>query len=124
MPFPSQTFDRILAIHVLEHLSNLPVALKEIHRVCKKSGQFCAVIPCEGGWFYKFCRSISAQRIFEEKYGQSYDWLIQSEHVNFPKEIIEEIKKFFKIIHSFYFPFIFPSVYPNLVIGLTMEPIG
>ncbi len=122
IPFPDQTFDRVLAVHVLEHLTNLPAALKEIYRVCKKEGQFCAVIPCEGGWFYEFCRSISAKRVFEKKYSQSYNWLICSEHVNSFEEVVEEIKKLFKVTHSFYFPFVLPSTHFNLAVGLTMEP--
>jgi SAM-dependent methyltransferase len=37
-------FDRILAIHVLEHLPNLPAAIAEMHRLCDKtSGVFSVV---------------------------------------------------------------------------------
>lgn len=85
-------FDRILAIHVLEHLTNLPEAVKEIYRVChKQNGVFSVVIPCEGGIAYSLARKISAQRIFEKRYKQSYKWFIAREHVNVPTEILEEI---------------------------------
>ena len=41
MPFDDGYFDRILAVHVLEHLPNLPAALDEIYRLCnKKTGHF------------------------------------------------------------------------------------
>src|SRR5262249_34697809 len=36
LPFPDNHFDRLLAIHVLEHLPNLPAALREVYRVCDK----------------------------------------------------------------------------------------
>ena len=54
-------FDRILAIHVLEHLPNLPAALREMHRLCdKQKGVFTVVIPCEGSLAYGLGRRISA----------------------------------------------------------------
>ena len=37
MDFEEGYFDRILAIHVLEHLPNLPAAVREMHRLCDKS---------------------------------------------------------------------------------------
>jgi SAM-dependent methyltransferase len=36
MPFPDDCFDRIIAIHVLEHLPNLPAFLREARRLLKK----------------------------------------------------------------------------------------
>ncbi|TRZ55133.1 MAG: dihydrolipoyl dehydrogenase [Rhodocyclaceae bacterium] len=37
LPYPDGYFDRIIAVHVLEHLPNLPAAVGELHRVCDKS---------------------------------------------------------------------------------------
>src|SRR5579872_3949085 len=34
--FPDSHFDRIIAINVLEHLPNLPAAVREMHRLCNK----------------------------------------------------------------------------------------
>ena len=42
------------------------------------------VIPCEGGLAYSLARRISAQRIFEKRYGMSYRFFIESEHINVP----------------------------------------
>ena len=123
LPFVDQYFDRVIAIHVLEHLPDLPRALDEIARVLASSGRFHAVIPCEGGLAYSVARRISAQRIFEKEFGTSYEWLIRSEHVNVPWEIFMELHKRFRLIHSRYFPFRVPSVALNLVIGLTLEPL-
>src|SRR5256885_16521860 len=49
LPFADGHFDRVLAIHVLEHLPNLPAALQEVHRVCHgERGIFSAVMPSAG----------------------------------------------------------------------------
>ncbi|MBX3012473.1 MAG: methyltransferase domain-containing protein [Caldilineaceae bacterium] len=41
IPFPAATFDRVIANHMLYHVSDLPQALREIQRVLKP-----------GGWLY------------------------------------------------------------------------
>ena len=121
IPVEDNSFDRILVIHVLEHLPNLPSALKEIHRILKSNGgKFVVVMPCEGGLSYELARRISAKRIFEKRYHQSYDWLISIEHINRPQEIIFELEKFFKIEEKSYFPLKVPSITMNLCIGMVL----
>ena len=120
LPFPDQYFDRILAIHVLEHLPRLPDCLKEVRRLLvKKGGNFIVVIPCEGGGFYSLARRCSVQRISEKKSNLPYDVFIRREHLNSAQEIITEIKKIFQIRKATYFPFVLPSVALNLFIGLS-----
>ena len=69
LDFPDGRFDRVVAVHVLEHLPNLPAAVHEMHRLCDKArGRFQVVIPCEGGPAYSLARRISAQRFFEKRY--------------------------------------------------------
>ncbi len=120
--FPDGYFERVLAIHVLEHLPNLPAAVAEAHRVCAKDGVFSVVIPCEGGLAYGLARRISAQRIFQQRYKQPYGWFIEREHVNRPDEIVGELEKYFQLSPATYFPFFIPSQQLNLVIGLTCRP--
>ncbi len=121
--FTDAYFDRVLAIHVLEHLPNLPGALDEVKRVLKPDGFFSVVIPCEGGLTYSIARRISARRVFEKRYNQPYNWLVACEHVNMPDEIIEELNSRFRIIHQSFFPMRFNAVWANLVIGLTLVPL-
>jgi SAM-dependent methyltransferase len=123
LQFPAGYFDRILAIHVLEHLPSLPAAIREMHRLCHpKHGVFSVVIPCEGGLAYSLARRISARRIFERRYQQSYDWFIQREHINQPTEILRELEPFFTIEERSFFPLAVPAVWCNLCIGLTLRP--
>jgi SAM-dependent methyltransferase len=66
LEFPDNHVDRALALHVLEHLPNLPAAVRELHRVCSKQhGRLRIVIPTEGGLAYGIARRISAQRFSE-----------------------------------------------------------
>jgi len=123
LSFPDGHFDRILAIHVLEHLPDLPAAIREMHRLCEpEKGVFSAVIPCEGGWAYTIARRLSAQRIFEKRYRQSYRWFIDREHINRPAQIVYELKKYFQVKQRTYFPFAVPVTAVNLCIGLTLKP--
>lgn len=122
LPLPDSSFDRVLAVHVLEHLPDLPAALREIHRVIKPDGIFGIVIPCEGGLATHMARNISARPHFEKKYGQSYDWFINSQHINMPNEITEEMAPLFSKIHSRWYPLLIPSVNLNLFVGMTLKP--
>jgi hypothetical protein len=67
-------------------------------------------------------RRISAQRIFEKRYHQSYDWFIQREHINRPAEILRELSAYFDVAHRAFFPLKAPWVWCNLCVGLTLKP--
>jgi len=123
LPFADGEFDRIIAIHVLEHLPNLPATIAEMYRLCnKKNGVFSIVIPCEGGMAYSFARKISAQKIFEHRYKQPYQFYIEREHLNVPAEILQELDPYFELVHKSFFPLLIPWVVCNLCIGLTLRP--
>lgn len=124
LDFPDGYFDRYIAVHVLEHLPNLPAAIREAWRLLDKTrGQLLVVIPCEGSAAYTLARRISAQRIFERTYGMSYDIFIKREHINLPAEIMAELHPWFTITARSYFPLPFlPLVSCNLVLGLSLVP--
>ena len=113
------SFDRVIAIHVLEHLRNLPPALDEVRRVLKPGGLFEIVIPCEGGLGYALGRRVTSQRMFERRYKTSYGWYIRSEHFNVPSEILAELDTRFVRQRSSWWPLKVPSVHLNLCLGLT-----
>lgn len=123
LDFPDGHFDRIVVVHVLEHLPDLPAAVRELRRVCDPArGVLQVVLPCEGGLAYSLARRISAQRIFERRYGQPYRWFIEREHVNRPEEILEELRPHFRVERRAFFPLPVPSVALNLVVGLVLRP--
>jgi len=121
LPFKDSIFDRILAIHVLEHLANLPHALAEVARVMKPSGVFCVVIPCEGGIAYTLGRNVTSRRIFERKFGKNFDWIMAYDHVNTSSEILSEVRKRFGSVRTVYFPTRVPSIHINLLIGMELR---
>ena len=49
MPFEESYFDRYIAVHVFEHLPDLPGAIREAHRILKKNGssRLLLVLPTE-----------------------------------------------------------------------------
>lgn len=121
LEYEDGTFDRVIAIHVLEHLPDLPRALREIRRVLKPGGRFSVVIPCEGGLGYDLARAVSSKRLFEKRYNTPYEWLIKSEHVNTAREVMDELAATFKVEDRTFFPFLVPSIDANLNAGLTLS---
>jgi len=51
LPFESGSFDAIVDFDVLEHLENLPKAVREVNRVLTPGGVFHSAIPYEGSLF-------------------------------------------------------------------------
>jgi len=124
LDFPDGHFDRYIAVHVLEHLPNLPACLREAHRLLdKQRGQMLVVIPCEGSPAYSFARKISAERVYNRYFKGGYGWLIAREHINRPHEILAELDPYFTVERKVFFPLPFlPFVFNNLCIGLSLRP--
>jgi ubiquinone/menaquinone biosynthesis C-methylase UbiE len=123
LPYSDNYFDRVIAIHVLEHLYDLSAALGEMWRLLRPEGVLAAVIPCEGGFSYRLGRRLTTQRVFERRYGMPYDWHVRAEHPNQPREILEEIAQRFQIRDRTFYPLRVPLIDLNLVIGITATPL-
>ncbi len=57
LPFADNTFDKVICSEVLEHIPEYEGALKEIERVLKPGGLFCASVPRR--WPEKICWALS-----------------------------------------------------------------
>jgi SAM-dependent methyltransferase len=122
LPFDDGFFDRMIAVHVLEHLPDLPAAIKEAARLLKPGGVFSIVIPCDPGLAYEVARKISSQRIFTRRYRMPYMWLMRREHLNSPREILSVLGNSFDEIDREYLPLrMIPLTQANLCIGATFR---
>ena len=119
IPYDDAFFDRVVVIHVLEHLPNLPAAIAEVHRVVKPGGLFSIVLPCDPGLLYELARKVSAERIFKTRYQMPYRWFARREHLNSPAEILHVVRQSFDVFDTAYFPMRVPLIHLNLCIGMT-----
>lgn len=120
IPYADNTFDRVVVVHVLEHLPDLPGCVAEMRRVLKPGGLLSVVLPCDPGLAYALARKLSAERLFKKWYGLPYGWLIRREHINGPGEILSLLTEQFEPIDTAYFPLTVPVVAANLCIGITL----
>ncbi|HVZ73678.1 MAG TPA: methyltransferase domain-containing protein [Polyangia bacterium] len=123
MDFADGFFDRYLAIHVLEHLPDLPGAVREAWRLLnKQTGRMLVVIPTEGSLAYSLARKISAERVWKRHFDAPYAEFYKREHINLPHEILAELDPYFTVAARSFFPLGVPIVACNLVIGLELVP--
>ena len=124
LSFGDGQVDRYIAVHVMEHLPDLPNCVKEAYRLLNKErGQLLIVIPCEGSPAYSLARKISAERVYNRHFKGGYSWLISREHINRPHEILAELDPYFTVEKKVLFPLPFlPFVFNNLCIGLSLKP--
>jgi SAM-dependent methyltransferase len=123
MDFPDGFFDRYLAIHVLEHLPDLPGAVREAWRLLnKETGRMLVVIPTEGSLAYGLARKISAERVWKRHFDAPYAEFYKREHINVVPEILAELDPYFTIEEKSFFPLGVPLLFCNLVVGLVLRP--
>ena len=124
LDFPDGFFDRYVAVHVLEHLPDLPAAIREAYRLLnKQTGQLLVVLPTEGSPAYGLARKLSAERVWYRHYTAPYVEFYGREHLNLIPEILAELAPYFTIEHRSCFPLPFlPFIFCNLCIGYVLKP--
>lgn len=124
LDFPDGFFDRYIAVHVLEHLPDLPAAIREAHRLLnKQTGQLLVVLPTEGSPAYGLARKLSAERVWYRHYTAPYVEFYGREHINLIPEVLAELAPYFTIEHRSCFPLPFlPFIFCNLCIGYVLKP--
>jgi ubiquinone/menaquinone biosynthesis C-methylase UbiE len=126
IPLADGSVDRVVALHVLEHLPDLPAALAEIRRVLKREGCLDVVIPCEGSPLYSLGREFSSARLFRKRFGKGFRAIMRVEHVNQATEIMSALVPNWSSSHHDYFPFPLATlgVRWNLLAGFRLRPMS
>ena len=114
-------FDRIVAFHVLEHLTNLPAAIAQIKRAMRDDAVFDVMLPCEGGTMYSLGRTVTTARYFKKKFKRDFAKFIAHDHVNNVAEILALLKAEFVPEIATFYPTRIPSVEVNLAVGLRLR---
>lgn len=120
-PWPDGHFERIIAIHILEHLRDLPAALAEIDRLLAREGCFDVVVPTEGGLAYALGRKLSAERLFRKRFRMDYTPIRRNEHVSTFPEIAAELTRVFRVERRSFYPLCVPIPTINLFVGYRLR---
>jgi phosphatidylethanolamine/phosphatidyl-N-methylethanolamine N-methyltransferase len=113
LSYPDQSFDRLIATHVLEHIPNPVAALREWDRVVKKGGVISIVLPCDPGLLWRFGRCLGPRRN-AQKMGIPYDYLQAAEHVNSIFNLVVFIRYHFESVRELWYPARIPVPDVNL----------
>ena len=110
---PEQSFDRVIATHVLEHINQPHLALKEWRRVVKDGGTLTVLIPTDPGIAWRLGRHLGPRRNAIAQ-GIAYDYVMAREHVNSCTNLIALLRHYFPSSLEAWWPFPIPSVDLNL----------
>ena len=111
--FLDNSFDRIIATHVLEHIYQPHLVLKEWQRVLKNGGLLSILIPTDPGVAWRFGRHLGPRRNAIAR-GIAYDYVMAREHVNSCNNLIALLKHYFPNHDETWWPTPLPSIDLNL----------
>ena len=112
LSYPDNSFDRLIAAHVLEHLPNPVTVLREWNRVVRPGGVISIVLPCDPGLLWRFGRMLGPRRNAKKLGLFEYDYEQASEHINPIYNLVVFIQYHFENISESWYPARLP--YPDL----------
>ncbi len=113
LPYEDNSFDRLIATHVLEHIYQPHLALKEWARVIKNGGVLSVLIPTDPGIAWRLGRNLGPRRNAIAK-GMPYDYLMAREHVNPCNNLIALLRHYFPDHSDGWWPLPVASIDLNL----------
>jgi phosphatidylethanolamine/phosphatidyl-N-methylethanolamine N-methyltransferase len=111
--YPDDSFDRLVATHVLEHIYQPHLALKEWYRVLKHGGVLSILIPTDPGMAWRIGRHFGPRKA-AIKQGIAYDYVMAREHVNSCNNLIAILRHYFPKSKEAWWPFSISSIDLNL----------
>jgi ubiquinone/menaquinone biosynthesis C-methylase UbiE len=109
LSFKDSYFERTIVTCLLVHLDKPEVAIREIHRVTKPGGFVSIYVPCEPGFFLRFCRRFSTRRKARRLGVANIEFIHYQEHRTYFLAVDFFIKSQFQsgMIKSKFYPFAF-----------------
>ena len=94
LKYPDDSFDRLVAIHVLEHIYQPHIAVKQWVRVLKNGGVLSILIPTDPGLAWRLGRHLGPRRNAIAQ-GIAYDYVMAREHVNACTNLVAILRHYF-----------------------------
>ena len=91
----NKSYDKIIAIAVVEHIKDLSFLLNEVSKRLNLDGRFIIEIPAEGEFLWWLGWRLTTGIGFWLKYKLNYGIIMKYEHVNNVEKIFKEIRKYF-----------------------------
>lgn len=103
LPYEDDSFDRLIATHVLEHIPSPHKVLLEWARVVKPGGVLSLIIPCDPGLLWRLGRKLGPRRA-GERAGLPYDYYMATEHINSVQNLTTIIESLFPVRKTRWWP--------------------
>lgn len=113
LSYGDDSFDRLIATHVLEHIYHPHLAIKEWARVVKHGGIISILIPTDPGIAWRLGRHFGPRKNAIAQ-GIDYDYVMAREHVNSCNNLIALLRHYFPKRTESWWPFLIPSMDLNL----------
>jgi hypothetical protein len=101
---PSQYYDCIFSVAVLEHLIDLPLVLASAGLLLREGGTFRAGFPSEGGLLWGLSWRLTTGIEYRLRRGLDYGAVMRHEHLNTAREILMLLSYFYERVDISRFP--------------------
>jgi ubiquinone/menaquinone biosynthesis C-methylase UbiE len=113
LSYDDNSFDRVVATHVLEHIYRPHLAIKEWRRVVRNGGVLSILIPTDPGMAWRLGRHFGPRKNAIAQ-GIAYDYVMAREHVNSCNNLIALLRHYFPERKESWWPFPISSIDLNL----------
>lgn len=103
LSFEDNYFDRVISSHVLEHIQQPHIVIREWMRVLKPGGVLSLALPCDPGILWNIGRAMGPRRK-AMRLGIPYDFFMALEHINPIQNLIAIIRYFYPYRKEIWWP--------------------
>jgi len=120
LDYPDDSFDRVIGVHILEHIFQPHLAIKEWYRVLRDGGVMTILIPTDPGLAWRLSRHFGPRRR-ATKAGIPYDYIMAREHVNPCNNLIAFLNYYFPEGKALWWPFPIALIDVNLFYAFNIK---